>query len=110
MEFVRGSVMTLSRSGASSPLSILKDSIMSWVSLYRTPVATSKGRRINTESQLKKSWTVAPANALEAKEHTLEHVPDTFTCVTVVFLLSQDINHVMSFYTCETHFDLLLAS
>lgn len=67
IESVRGSVMTLSRSGASSPVWILKDSMRRWVSLYRTPVAASRGRRINTESQLKKSWTVAPANALEVK-------------------------------------------
>lgn len=75
MELVRGSVMTLSRSGASSPDSKLKDSIMRWVSLYKTPVATSKGRRISTDSQLKKSWTVAPAKALEVKEHGLKRVP-----------------------------------
>lgn len=69
MESVRGSVMTLSRSGASSPDWMLKESIKTWVSLYRTPVATSSGRRISTDSQLKKSWTVAPANALR-KEGT----------------------------------------
>lgn len=79
MESVRGSVMTLSRSGAFSPPWILKDSIMSWVSLYRTPVATSSGSRIRTDSQLKKSWTVAPANALEATEKSGECVPDTIS-------------------------------
>lgn len=72
--------MTLSRSGASSPPSMLKDSITRWVSLYSTPVATSKGRRISTESQLKKSWTVAPANALEVRgDNILEHVPNTIS-------------------------------
>lgn len=74
MESVRGSVMTLSSSGASSPVSMLKDSMMSRVSLYRTPVATSRGRRISTESQLKKSWTVAPAKALKQGDTLLlEH-------------------------------------
>lgn len=67
MESVRGSVMTLSRSGAFSPVWMLKESMRRRVSLYRTPVATSRGRRISTDSQLKKSWTVAPANALEVK-------------------------------------------
>lgn len=75
MESVRGSVMTLSRSGAFSPDWMLKDSITRLVSLYRTPVATSRGRRMSTDSQLKKSWTVAPANALEVKAHGHEHLP-----------------------------------
>lgn len=72
--------MTLSKSGASSPLCILKDLITMSVSLYSTPVAASKGRRISTESQLKKSWTVAPANALEVRgDYILEHVPNTIS-------------------------------
>ena len=65
MELVRGSVMTLSRSGASSPPWMLKESIMSLVSLYSIPDATSRGSSTSTDSQLKKSWTVAPPNALE---------------------------------------------
>lgn len=68
MDSVSGSVMTLSRSGASSPVWMLKDLIMRSVSLYRTPVAASRGSRISTDSQLKKSWTVAPAKALEVEE------------------------------------------
>lgn len=74
IESVRGSVMTFSRSGASSPVWMLKDSTRRRVSLYRTPVAASKGRRTSTDSQLKKSWTVAPANALKAQQTTCEHV------------------------------------
>lgn len=66
MEVVRGSVMTLSSFGAFSPDSMLKDLIRMSVSLKRAPVAASSGRRISTDSQLKKSWTVAPANALKA--------------------------------------------
>ena len=65
MEPVRGSVMTLSRSGASSPPWMLKESIRTLVSLYSIPDATSRGSSTSTDSQLKKSWTVAPANALE---------------------------------------------
>ena len=65
MAVVSGSVMTLSSFGASSPDWMLKESIRRPVSLNRTPVAASRGRRINTDSQLKKSWTVAPANALK---------------------------------------------
>lgn len=64
MESVSGSVMILSRSGASSPDWMWKDLIMRWVSFSRTPVATSSGSSTSTESQLKKSCTVAPAKAL----------------------------------------------
>lgn len=64
MESVRGSVMTLRSSGEFSPLWMWKESMMSLVSLYRNPEATSKGSRTRTDSQLKKSWTVAPPNAL----------------------------------------------
>lgn len=88
MELVRGSVMTLSRSGAFSPVWILKDSMTRWVSLYRTPVATSRGRRTSTDSQLKKSWTVAPAKALQVKERTVEHVPDPVCRVVINPLLN----------------------
>lgn len=44
--------------------------------MYRTPVATSRGRRISTDSQLKKSWTVAPAKALEVNEHSHDTVSE----------------------------------
>lgn len=64
MFLVRGSVMTFSRSGASAPVWISKESMISLVSLKRNPEATSRGNSTNTDSQLKKSWTVAPANAL----------------------------------------------
>lgn len=71
MFLVSGSVMTLSKSGASWPVWMWNESMRSLVSLYRTPVAASRGSNINTDSQLKKSWTVAPANALE---HTVRNI------------------------------------
>lgn len=65
MDFVSTSVITFSRSGA-SPLSRWKESMMSLVTTYKYPVATSRGSSTNTDSQLKKSWTVAPAKALDS--------------------------------------------
>lgn len=93
MDEVKGFVMTLRRSGAFSPVWMLKDSIIRWVSLYRSPVATSSGRRMRIDSQLKKSWTVAPANALEVRQksefltcyhHTF--IPHLFLTVTFTYL------------------------
>lgn len=50
---------------------------MSLEPLYKYPVATSRGSSINTESQLKKSCTVAPAKALRALiEETENHTFD----------------------------------
>ncbi len=60
--------MTFKRSGASAPVWMLKESIISLVSLKRYPEATSRGNSTRTDSQLKKSWTVAPANALRFTE------------------------------------------
>lgn len=92
MDFVRGSVMTFSRSGASSPLSRLKESMMSCVSFNRTPVAASNGRRMSTDSQLKKSCTVAPAKALKQQRQTRE--PVTNPGCFLLYLL---------WFTCGTH-------
>lgn len=62
--FVIGSVMTLRSSGASSPGRSLKLVTSRWDSRVMNPLATSRGNRTRTDSQLKQSWIVAPAKAL----------------------------------------------
>lgn len=64
MSLVTGSVMTFSSSGASSPGCSLKTLTSHWDRWVMTPLATSKGNSTSTDSQLKQSWTVAPAKAL----------------------------------------------
>lgn len=65
MSLVTGLVMTLSISGASSPGRSLKLLTNSCDKRTMTPLANSSGSRTSTDSQLKQSWTVAPANALQ---------------------------------------------
>lgn len=64
MSLVKGSVMIFSSPGASWPPWMLKEATTSRVAWYRYPVATSRGSRTRTDSQLKQSCTVAPAKAL----------------------------------------------
>ena len=64
MSLVKGSVMILSRSGASRPPRMLKEATTSRVMWCRYPVAASRGSSTRTDSQLKQSCTVAPAKAL----------------------------------------------
>ncbi|KAG7264654.1 hypothetical protein CRUP_032061 [Coryphaenoides rupestris] len=58
-------------SSRASPLWMLKESMMSLVRTYRYPVATSRGSSTRTDSQLKKSCTVAPANALRRRRSVI---------------------------------------
>lgn len=68
ISLVRGSVMTLRSSGASSPLLSCSVSTTACESRLSSPLAASRGRSTNTDNQLKQSWTVAPANALEKRK------------------------------------------
>ena len=68
---------------------------------YVIPEATSRGRRINTESQLKQSWTVAPAKA-RLKSFLLVIWPiDTIVLVTDVPMLAP-ITIGMASFTVNT--------
>ena len=68
---------------------------------YVVPEATSRGRRINTESQLKQSWTVAPAKA-RLKSFLLVICPiDTIVLVTEVPMLAP-ITIGMASFTVNT--------
>lgn len=69
MSLVKGSVMIFSRSGASFPLRMLKVATTRRVTWWRYPLTTSSGSRTSTDSQLKQSWTVAPAKALCGGAH-----------------------------------------
>ncbi len=66
---VRGSVMTFRSSGPSSPVTMFKLSTTAPDMSLIMPVTASSGSNTNTDSQLKQSCTVAPANALE-QTHT----------------------------------------
>ena len=71
MSLVKGSVMILSRSGASRPPRMLKEATTSRVMWCRYPVAASRGSSTRTDNQLKQSCMVAPAKAL-GREATLQ--------------------------------------
>ena len=85
MSFVSGSVTTLSSFWfVLLPSERWRSLMISPVKRRKYPVITSNGSNTSTDSQLKMSWTTAPANARRNSFRSLAWANETMVLVTVV--------------------------